>query len=74
MWKLTGKVKIGIALESWDGSAWGPEYLSLEQGERLQAQEDAEPSQSSGWAFGYSLKNDKCGWFPPDFIKYNDGK
>lgn len=49
---------------SWSAEGYGNEYLSLVQGELLSVRCAA---LDEGWAFGYSAKSKRYGYFPPTF-------
>jgi len=51
-------------IETWDATSFGPEYLSLKKGELL----SVKLTRDQGWAFGYSIQQQKDGWFPPAYI------
>lgn len=55
--------KWGKALQDFDGSGFGSDYLSFKEGEELGVFKGKEVS---GWAYGV-VKDGAEGWFPPDF-------
>lgn len=54
---------------NWDGSKFGPDYLSIMKGELLHVQHDTKGA-CDGWAFGFSVQRQKYGWFPPSFSEF----
>jgi hypothetical protein len=55
----------GRAQASFDGTRWGPGYLSFSEGARVTT--CPPPSEPEGWAFGV-LADSSAGWFPPSFV------
>ncbi|CAK9006635.1 unnamed protein product [Durusdinium trenchii] len=55
----------GLAREDFDGSEFGPEYLSFNEGQEL----GILSKETDGWALGVLKKGTELvqGWFPPDF-------
>jgi len=50
----------GCALEAFDASNWGDEYIALKRGERLLLCRNV--PEDNGWAYGKTTN--ACGWFP----------
>lgn len=61
--KLPKLPEWGKSLADFDGTSFGPEYLSFKEGEELGV---FKAKEAAGWAYGV-LKSDQEGWFPPDF-------
>lgn len=64
---LAGETETRVALASFDGSAYGPEYLSFAAGARIRRL--PAPEEADGWAFGVrvGVLGAAAGWFPPEF-------
>ncbi|CAE8616532.1 unnamed protein product, partial [Polarella glacialis] len=55
----------GFALSDFDGSSYGPEFLSMKAGEeitRLSKEDDG------GWSFGLRHSDSVRGWFPTEYV------
>ena len=50
----------------WDGSEYGPDYLTLRAGDRIVSR--IPPERPEGWAYGLLLgAGGRFGWYPPAF-------
>jgi len=57
----------GTTVKEFDGSPFGPEYLSVHSGGRIEQVLGFEPE--DGWCFCMDLSTQKRGWFPVAFFK-----
>ena len=55
-----------VAIFNFDGSQYGPEYLSLAVGERLVPQQPPPSVDAGGWMYGRTVTG--LGWCPPKYV------
>ena len=52
----------------WDSADYGEEYLSLQVADWLYVR----PGLTEGWAYAFSERLGRCGWYPPDYARQVD--
>ena len=55
-----------VAISRFDGSEYGPEYVSLSVGDRCVPTQPPPSVDAGGWAYGRTVNG--VGWFPPKYV------
>ena len=56
------------AITTFDGTVYGPEYLSFQAGARLRERPPPEAVDPEGWTFAENIDTGESGWLPPAYV------